>query len=300
MQYFRILLSIVVAASVLSSCEKAININTPPVAHKLVLNCSNMAGKPVTLLLTRNASIKEKNPDFLIGNATVTLYTDGVFTETLAMYNAGQYYSVATLQAGHQYTIKASAPSYPDISATLTVPTAVPVASLTRALQVRKDQDGNLQDLLTLTFTDPGQAGDYYLIRINGPHDTTYNYMSNFCVYSPDAGVENFNGDLADDNSCLDNNGIFMRDELFNGRVKELKLYVPSDVMIPQYNGTDSLYGTVQLFHVTEDYFKFLKSYKVAEMANGDPFSEPVNVYTNVLNGYGIFSVLNVDERQVR
>ncbi len=116
---------------------------------------------------------------------------------------------------------------------------------------------------------------------------------------SSDAGIETFTSDLADMNTCLDNNGIFFRDDLFNGKVKELKLFVPSEVIEPGFNGTDTLYGSVELWHVTEAYFRYRKSFKVADQSNGDPFAEPANVYSNVEKGFGIFSIASKDVKTV-
>jgi len=130
-------------------------------------------------------------------------------------------------------------------------------------------------------------------------YDSFY-HISGHCVNSSDASIESNSSDLADANTCLDNRGIFLRDALFNGRQKELKIYVNTGDLQPIFNGTDTLYPNVLLQHVPESYFRYRKSLSVAQDANGNPFAEPANVYTNVTNGYGIFTIYTQDRVEVR
>lgn len=297
------LLSLLIMATVLlASCEKTINVNVPPYAHKLVVNCNTMTGDELFISVSKSAQIKDRknHPDLVINDAVVKLYIDGAYAETLNYDSAQGYQSGHYTHAGGVYTIKVSAAGYDDVAATVTAPPAVAITGITRVPYARKDQDGNEQDALTLTFSDPPVAGDYYIIKVNGIMDSTFYYNSNFCVNSPDAGVETNASDLVDANTCLDNNGIFLRDDLFNGQRKELKLYVQSMVIQPQYNGVDSVYASIELLHVTEAYFRYLKSNKVADESNGNPFSEPVNVYSNITNGLGIFAIVSRDGMQVK
>lgn len=300
MRYRQYIYGSVAAALLFSSCEKTINVNVPPTVSKLVLNSTSVTSGPLFASVSRTATIKERssNPDLAIYNATAQLYIDGVFAETMIPDGTGNYFSSVGAIAGKRYEVRASAPGYTDVSATTIAPATVPIATLSRLADARKDADGNMQDLLTLTFNDPAASGDFYIIRIMPPQN---GYPTGgFCTNSPDASIETLDNDVAGDNTCLDANNIFMRDELFNGSTKELKLYVPSEMVRPALFGTDTTYGNVQLLHVTEDYFKYMKSYIISDRSNGDPFAEPVNVFTNVNNGYGIFSILNPSVKEIR
>ncbi|WP_410963591.1 DUF4249 family protein, partial [Salmonella sp. SAL4455] len=55
----------------------------------------------------------------------------------------------------------------------------------------------------------------------------------------------------------------------------------------------------VNVLRITEDYFKFVKSYSVYYNSSDNPFAEPSNVYTNVKNGYGIFALLTEAKRDL-
>jgi hypothetical protein len=298
---------LIAVACFTASCEKTINIALPPVAPQLVINCNSSVLLPITMEVSRTASSKEQqtHPDLLVRNATVQLYVDDVFAETIAYDSLLGYQSNIVSQPGKKYALKVSAPSYAVVQSSVVVPGTVVINHVERTPFATKDKDGNYQDALVITFSDPPEAGDFYLIKLASAPDSMWqpgpvpDYGS-FCVNSSDASIETSTTDLADINVCLESNGIFVRDVLFNGRQKELKLYVPSGSMEPHYNGLDSTNATIELVHVTEAYFRYEKSSRLAQNTNGDPFSEPVNVYTNITNGLGIFSIVNGSRSDVR
>ena len=46
----------------------------------------------------------------------------------------------------------------------------------------------------------------------------------------------------------------------------------------------------VRMEQIDPSYYRYVLSYNAYQQAHGNPFSEPVQVYTNVTGGYGIFS----------
>ncbi len=282
---------------IIASCEKVIKVNLPSLKNELVINSNSEVNQSLSVNISRSNSLANHkyNPDLAVYNATVKLFVDGVFTETLTYDSAVGYYSASSTLPGKQYTLRVSAPTYTDADATITAPSAVHISNITRIPFARKDQDGNEQDELIVTFSDPPAMGDYYIIKLHSRDDSIGFNISNFCVNSPDAGIESVANEPITGTSCLENTGIFFRDALFNGQQKNLVLYAQSYNIAPQFNGADSLFATIELIHVPEAYFRYAKSSILANNTNGDPFSEPVNVYTNVNNGLGIFSLISRD-----
>jgi hypothetical protein len=237
---------------------------------------------------------RKNNPDLNVDNATVQLYENGALRQSLTYEPTMQsYVSSVMSEPGKQYSVKVTAPSYSEASAASSVPSAVPINNFSRITNARTDENGDPQDALLFTFDDPAAPGDYYIIKISQAEDTFGYWQGSFCVNSADASIETVGSESVDLGTCLDNNYIFMRDELFNGKQKQVKLYVSQGNLNPTINGADTSYPRLELIHVPEAYFRFEKSRQAADYANGDPFSEPVNVYTNVANGYGIFSILS-------
>jgi hypothetical protein len=113
--------------------------------------------------------------------------------------------------------------------------------------------------------------------------------------------VESISSEDIGQNTCMDSEGIFLRDDLFDGTNKELSLFV--NTMYTQkrvFPNGEVVYPEITLYHVSEAYFKYMKSYMFANMNNGNPFAEPTNVYTNVTNGFGIFSIQSIDIREIK
>jgi hypothetical protein len=297
MKYLQYISTIIIAATTLSSCEKTIDVDTPPIEKRLALYSIGETGVPTYLYVKSTAAIKDRkySPILDITNATVLLYRDGVPTDT--MKNSGGFgYSCGTLmEAGRKYTIKVSAPNLPTAEATCVVPVNVPIVKMERTPNARRNADGGYEDAIVLTFDDPAAPGDCYIVEVLPPQDSGY-FQYGFCIYAPDVSVETPGGDIADAETCLDNDGIFLRDALFNGKRKELKIFVNSGNIAPQYFGIDTLYSTIKLIHVPEDYLRYRQTRKIANNSNGNPFAEPANVFTNVTDGYGIFSVISTSD----
>lgn len=286
-----------------AACTKDIAVKVPYTPPKIALNCSTEVGEPIQVDISRSISLADYNKGVSthLSNVTVVLTANDGHSETLT-YDplVDKYVAKQVAQTGATYSIIASAPTFANATASTAVPVKISITNLVHTLNARKNSDGNDQDALQLSFTDPSTTGDYYIIKLFAPMDSFYSSSSSFCVNSGDASIESTDNSDLDVNSCLSSNGIFVRDALFNGRDKELKLYANSQYLQPSFNGTDTLYPYIELYHVTEAYFRYLKSYEVYNNTKDNPFAEPVNVYSNVSNGYGIFSIIAKDMKYIK
>ena len=62
-----------------------------------------------------------------------------------------------------------------------------------------------------------------------------------------------------------------------------------------QFKEKDSVFVT--LYHIEEGYYQFLRSTAAAARANGNPFSEPAVILSNIKNGIGVFTTLTFDRK---
>jgi len=292
---------IISAALFFTSCEKSINVNVPPQVSRLTGAITCEVGTPLYVTVGRTAKLTESaiNTDLSIRNAQISVYEDDVLAETLVFDSLTYRYPSATVtRPGHRYKVRIAAPGYEDAEATETAPTLVPITRVERQYDVRS-MDGNKQDAVILTFTDPPTTNDHYVIAITGPQDS-FQYHGDFCVYSPDPAVESPQEDVTEGSVCLHSYGIFLRDIIFNGQERAVKFYVDGGSLGPYYNGTDSIYAHITLWHVSEAYYRHLQTLQVAFDAGNNPFAEPVNVHTNFTNGYGIFAIIAMEDREIR
>jgi len=290
----------------MASCEKDVDLKVPPFQPKLAIGCITQLHGMHSIGVYKSYTIKAKSTydSSIVSNAVIELYENGQLQGTPLTYNPFlmEYPSLLVAKPGAQYRIKVTAPGYIAAEATTTVPDSVLITNVNHRVNARLDPDGNQQDELIVEFTDPITVNDYYVMKIynstQGLIGGLYGYE---CVNTTDPSVEPVTSDFVDANACYDNLNIFIRDVTFNGSRKQLKLYASPYLLAPYIDiAGDTTYPHVTLQHVTESYFKHLKSLHVADQNNGDPFSEPVNVFSNITNGYGIFTVFSEDRREIR
>lgn len=288
-----------------SSCEKEVIIDVPEHKPRLVVN-SEVLDDTIAISVGKSIDVlKHKyGTDLYLKNAIVMLETTGKAAEQLKYDESAGYYKATTaVQPGVEYKIRVSATGFEDASAVTKSPQPVAIKSVQRIKDVRLDMSGMKQDEIRLTFEDDATQDNYYIVRVNIGYmpDSFSNYVGTTCVNTTDPSVESIYDETIDQNTCIESDGIFLRDDLFIGKTKELRLYITSDMLNPaQIPGVGEVYATIELLHVTEEYFKYLKSFRYASINSGNPFAEPTNVYTNITNGYGIFSVIQSDVAEIR
>jgi hypothetical protein len=293
---------LIASAMGFASCEKEVDLKIPPHTSKLSVTSFSAVdnGNTISVQVGRSLSITEvrNHTPFQLVAANVDLYVNGAFSQKLPYDSAsGAYISTIEAESGKQYMLKVSAPGYESVEASVSAPSLVRIDSLTTIPNARKDESGEWQDAYIIKFTDPPTTGDYYIIKVLPDQDSSGGtYNSYFCLYSADGSAESVSNDPVGTNTCLDNDGLFMRDALFNGTQKEIKIYRTI------YANGPAPYTPyhIELWHVPESYFRYYKSFKLAWNSNGDPFSEPINVYSNVTNGYGIFTALSIDSKEIK
>lgn len=290
---------------VFSACEKNVIIEVPEKEPSLVVNSLLEKNQPITLTVGRSRHILAPDefpslPDnYLIKNAIPVIYQNGVAIDTLKYQPTYEYTTQRNtiIRDGFTYSIKVMAPGYKDVEASTNIPSQSMIAEIRWNRRVRTSSYGMEMDDIYLKLNDPGAEKNFYLIKIFSPNYGGTNYAVS-CVSTTDKDIE-FTGEEADplDNeSCFDGNNLLMKDDNFNGAVKQVKFSVGSDMIDEQVNyNTGQVYRAyIKVYRITQEHFKFAKS--TATYLNNDenPFAEPVNVFTNINGGYGIFSAYTV------
>lgn len=239
-------------------------------------------------------------------------------TEGPATYECGAFVSDALVEPGATYTVRASAPGYPTAEATVTVPgrlavhveagppTEQPVPGYTRV-----DRD------LRVTVRDPAGLGDRYaLLAVSGPFSRTHTDRG-ICVdpqctetrdttYTVRYDREPITYTTADPvllaaARTIPSNGttfITFTDEPFDGEQRTFP--IRTRVL---HSGADRERDVAAVWVVALDADTF-GAYQVAWFGHptGDdvnPFQEPINLPSNVTNGYGVLGAVTITEAPV-
>jgi hypothetical protein len=302
-----LLILAVATALFFSACEKEVEIKVPEKDPSLVLVALQEKGKFVTASIGRSRHILEPQPGFdlrehySVKNAQVVLYEDGTAIDTLTYKPADYIYESKynrVLVNGHTYSMKASAPGFKEVSAETSVPSQSQIAETKWNKNVRTNSYGESIDEVMIKLNDPAGEKNFYLIKVFQPSFPNYGDQTVGCVSTTDKDIETigYDDDPTETEDCMDGGNLLMRDVNFDGGQKQVKLSIVS-YSLEGY--TDPVTGQtarpyVKVYRITESQFKFAKSYNVFDNADENPFAEPVNVYSNVKNGYGIFSAYTV------
>jgi hypothetical protein len=290
-----------------AACEKTVKIDVPKKDPKLVIHGLVTKGYNVTVHIGKSRGVLEPDnftvslqEQYTVKNAVVALLENGVSIDTL-VYRANDfaYYSPRNRvpRDGAVYMIRATAPGFMAAEATSDVPSQSVIAGVVWNKNVRVNGSGFSMDDITIKINDPASEKNFYMVQvISGRPYSNYNAV--YCVSTADKDVEQSMAetDPLDPDNCYDGSKLLMKDVNFNGMLKQLKLSVESGELATY---TDPSNGTIyrphiKVLRITEDRFRFVKSMDAYDAASENPFAEPANVFTNVRNGYGIFSISTV------
>jgi hypothetical protein len=302
----RTLTSVLLLALVITQtgCRKYLEFDGEDLQPRLVLNGMVEADSLPVVQLSRSRGVIDPAPTDDVTNGTVTLFDgSGNAVGALQHVGAGRYQGTVPVPAGVLLTVRAEAPGLGSVEASDRVPVAAPSFQWDTVTVANSDPDagfGNAALEFIITLTDPTSENDHYLIEaIIGQR------------YSLLQGFDPNTGELLVDTILLEDptwepvtfssadqvllnedpggpgttraffaQGVFS-DDLFNGNVRQLRLrteYVfrPATIIL-------------RIAAISEAAYKYYSTRSRYAFAEGDPFAEPVQVFTNVSGGLGIW-----------
>lgn len=276
-----ILFALLVALSTVA-CEKYIEFDAEVKQPKLVLNGLFNADSTWHVHVSHSLSVIDNESLGDVEDATVRIVdSNGNLVETLVHDEDGNYVGSTMPAINTNYMIEASAPNYTSVSATDHIPVQVNIISFDTSTVAGEFGEETIR--LTVKFTDPNEA-NFYQLRVR--QIDTFSFGGGFYDYiymrSTDPVFENLGENKGS------SYGLF-RDPLFNGQTYEVTVLLDSwafnsgyDVEILLINGSEAMYN-------------YRLSYDRYINSNGDPFAQPVQVYSNVENGFGLFAGFSQD-----
>jgi hypothetical protein len=148
---------------------------------------------------------------------------------------------------------------------------------------------GNLELTINITDPNPGQT-DYFRLRLVGDYGTYDEENMRYVSFDYDDPV--FGATLSEneliDVSELDTRpeGVFT-DALFDGKTYPLKMKIFFEMDVAEEFDPAFFRAPFGLQHLSKEYYNYLNTRDQGELAL-QLWAEPVQVYSNVTNGYGI------------
>src|SRR5574344_749993 len=302
----------------LFSCETEIEFEGDEVENVLVLDGFVCKDSTIEITLTTSRFFLAVSDTFQkVSNATISLVVNQQYIENLTHIGNGIYKSSYKPQAGDHLKLTASASGYKTITAEDVMPGNISDCEVKKNATVSDTlfyQETGLENEglflyfpsidsihhFTLRFKDSVGRGQYY--RILAHYGNTDNYSNNYELDMKDNVVFGFNDQTSSEmgfESTETNQFQIFSDELIDGTTHEFQFELKKTMYLFKQNGQwviqDRMYQSnvyIELQTISKAYYLYLKT--LEKYMDFEPmFSEPVQIFTNIKSGLGIFGCRN-------
>jgi hypothetical protein len=281
------------------SCEEPIEW-TVDEKSRLVVFSNFSSNNNLEVFVSKTKSVTSGNDVEYVADATVTVFTEGNLIEMLEYVPANEikrtkpHYRTRNLQpsTGTVYSIRVSVPGFDPVTATNSIPEAVPIQSVEFSNTLGEDlnKDALVQFDVSVTIKDPITETNFY-------HLIFYQELLPFNL-SPEGdtipGDKHLTNPIfvesTDQNQplqrFLDTPSFLIKDTSFDGQQIRLSFkgrysfsrvqYLPGRFFVELRSVSEAYY----LYHITLN----------RQMLDDNPFSDGVVIYDNIENGTGIFA----------
>ncbi len=268
-----------------SNCEKYIDFEGDVEDPKLVVNSLINPDSTYAVHLSRSLSVIDQAELSGVNNGQVTIYDEnGAIVEILQHSSDGYYNGTGTPVSGSEYTIVATAPDYTDVEATDRIPNLTTIDTWDTAT-IDLGIDGRELEF-KFQIQDEPNVENYYVLKIYSADvigSSIYYYNEYFHSTDPMLGLE-------DGESWVEEAAF--TDLLFDGNNQEFTVRLEDIAPF-------SSFMEVRLYSCSKDYYQYRRSYSQYKETSGNPFAQPVQVFSNVANGLGIFAGYQLTRKKI-
>ena len=273
---FRNFFAFVILSFFMVSCSTVVNIEWKDESQKYVVNCLITPDEPMKLYAFKTSPVLDDTAFFADG-LNVEIYKNEMLAWSGSGTGQGEYPVPVYAEAGAKFKIILKDKNGFAVSSGDSIPFHVYILNATYLFPVYEDNYGSKYGKVTLSFHDDPEVKNYYEIVILSKDSSiiqTFNITSRIITLDSESNP-NFPGT------------IFFTDELFNGQQLDLNIFV---------NSYDA--PIIVLKNISRNYYEYRKSLEahfynqnvdrenIYELFKGDP----VELYSNVTNGLGIFA----------
>jgi len=284
----------------LAACQQEVEVDLPDPAPRLVINSLFTPDSLFTVRVYSSRPVLDTQNYAVPENAAVTLYEEEGEVETLPYDPARRWFRSPSFKpaAGKSYRVRVTAPGFPEVTARSNVPRPVPIRDFIFKDTAGVIGEGFYHGSATFTFDDPAGQADYYAVQaIYNQNSFNFNFatkerdtipgLNALYLFSNQPTIEfaERGGQLA-----------LVNDRVFDGKPHSFTLdFTPLD----RYGlGPHEPRRIVWTFKsVSQAYYEYFR--KLDGHLNNQNFNlfsgEPVMMYTNVENGYGVFAGYSQD-----
>lgn len=285
-------------SALLMSCETVVDIDVPEEEPKAVINAMFEADEPVKAEVTKSSTAMEKAQAEAVEAATVVLFKNGESVDTLIKEDVPPEPGVPrryvsenyTPEAGNNYRIEVEAEGLDPASAETRLPEEIGETELISYEPEYREALVDEWHKVVVEF--PLQEDSYYTVTPVIIYEDQYGNSTSegvaFLTSEPrllHAGGGEFDQILG---SALLSGEIEMELKEDDDGMIELELY--PEAMPSNRDHIGEYEYQVIIRKVTSDYKNYIRTLRKQDLNRDNPFAERVSVYSNVEQGFGMFS----------
>lgn len=277
-------------------CETIVEIDIPVEPTRLVINSILSDKEFISANISESKHILDGSDVYkTVQGATVEIYEDGNLLTTLIDSLEGNYISnnFKPLR-GKLYKISVSKGGFEIATANVLMPLDTATILSVKMDTITEPQQGYTSTYLrfSVAVQDNELINNFYSIAVyqEGYHyqydynvappvliDSVY-YYHKLQIQTRDPSLEDFQSYGQD---------ILFNDELFNGSTYHINVLT----WLPSEDSNTTYY--IELANTSESYYRYKLSSELQYFAGDNPFAQPVTVYNNIENGFGVFGAYN-------
>lgn len=304
-----------ITIGLLSSCgdkfKPIIELELPKEAPKLVLIANLMVGDDsIVTYITRTRGTLDNSPYPIVkdsisyklpndtttywyyrsvqldtvSNAKVELFKNSTLIATLSSKKSASLYYArlpAPIKSSETYTIRVSVPGYTTIESTQKAPKVVKIDSLIIKEQVKVNTPNSPLDF---------SVYDEYGIKFKDAIDESSCYFANGTIsYTIAQKTESQSLDFYSYDFASQNN--LLSDASTNGQEIIWRQHAKNSLANFREQEAKDMVVTIDFINFTLDRYKYNQAYSRYSNTANSPFAEPSTLFSNIKNGYGIFTI---------
>ncbi len=323
-----IILSIIFVAT---SCHKVIDLDVSDAEKKIVINGILYPDSIVRVNISRSLGVlEEDSTEFqFLNKATAKLYENDNYIETLVFDSLGFYHSTIIPDLTKKYKLEVESEGIEKAVGRIELVNPIEFAISDMEYSVEEITETITMDYEN--FEDDFESFDttfiqvYFNCKFNipDPADQENYYAIVAYSYSADIGeliaftydenneeviydgffmeesemqavhahyyIEN-NYTFIENSSFYDNGFQILKDNLFSGQNLSLNMNI-------SFRTFDLQPIYMKMYSIPKDYIDYIKSEEKYWQAHENPYTQPVNVFSNIENGFGIFTAFGLHEQ---
>lgn len=287
MKNIKFYLAAIACALFLQSCYQEVRVDLPPYKQQIVVN-GLISDKDVTRIqVSRSISSLDTGNINFITQASVQLYDENNVLYEVLSYNSfsGGFIGTKPAISNRTYTIKVNTGGK-EVTGSTRITSGSQINNLRYIDSVGVDSSGFPIGQVEFTFNDIGGQDNFYRLNVEYFDDIKKEF---FALDMSQNVFLDAQGDLTD-------NGYVFDDESFRGQAKTIAIDVPFGLV----NKNGDFLFRVSLEALNQDYTLYEKSRRLYNRSFGGFFTEPVDLYSNIKSGLGIFGGVSVSRDTLR